>query len=138
MRVLVTMVGIGAVVVAGALAYLNLVGTEVVVTNGGPNPIRVGGALPAGAAPVLAVLGVRGLPDELRPGVPVTVRVPRLAPVDVDATAPGAVTVAVLGRAVTFGGACDSVALDGAALLGRRTTVDLGARARHDLQLACL
>jgi hypothetical protein len=110
----------------------------VVVTNGGPNPIRVGGALPAGAAPVLAVLGVRGLPDELRPGVPVTVRVPRLAPVDVDATAPGAVTVAVLGRAVTFGGACDSVALNGAALLGRRTTVDLGARARHDLQLACL
>jgi hypothetical protein len=103
MRVLVAVVGIGAIALGGALAYLNLVGAEVVVTNGGPNPIRVRGALPAGAGTVLAVLGVRGLPEELPPGVPVAVRVPRVATVDVDATTPGAITVAVLGRAVTFG-----------------------------------
>jgi hypothetical protein len=123
-------------ILVGVIAYLNLTGVEVVVTNGGSNPVPVRGRLPTGAEPLLTALGVRGLPDELRPGAPVSLRLPAVRG-EVNATAPGAVVVSALGQTARFDAMCDHLTLNGTSLLGRQTTVALGDRSRHEVQFAC-
>jgi hypothetical protein len=136
MRAVLIVVVIVLLVLVGVIAYLNLTGVEVVVTNAGANPVPVRGRLPNGAEPLLAALGVRGLPDELRPGAPVSLRLPAVSG-EVNATAPGAIVVTALGQTVRFDAMCDSLTLNGTSLLGRQTTVNLGERARHEVQFAC-
>ena len=126
------------VVAAGAgVAYLNVAASEVAITNTGRVAIPVRGHLPPGTEPMLAVLGVRNLPDELLPGGPATVRLPKAVGGDIDATQPSVITVSVLGRSVSFSSPCASITLNGSALLGQRTTFSVGDRARHELNLAC-
>jgi hypothetical protein len=134
MRFLLTLIGGAALVVVAVVAYLNLSGADVVVTNSGPQTVRVRGAMPAAAESALAAAGVR-VPDELRPGEPAVVRVPRLSGL-VSAT-PGTIDVSLLGQTMHIAATCDRLELDGATLLGRQTGFDLGARARHDVQFAC-
>jgi len=134
MRFLVGLVGVAAVGVGAIVVYLNVAGADVVVLNAGASTIRVRGQLPAAGESALSAVGIN-LPDELRPGVPTVVRVPRLSG-DVAASV-GSITVSMLGQSMTFAANCQSLDLDGATLLGRQTTVSLGARQRHELRLAC-
>jgi hypothetical protein len=134
MRFLLGIVASAALIVVGIVAYLHVSGADVVVTNAGPQTVRVRGAMPAAAESALAAAGVR-VPDELRPGEPTVVRVPRLSGLVV--AAPGAIDVSLLGQTMHIAATCDRLELDGATLLGRQTGFDLGARQRHDLQFAC-
>jgi hypothetical protein len=97
--------------------------------------VHVRGALPAGVDTFLAAVGGANLPDEFTPGVPTVVRVPGLSAEVTAAT--GGISVTVLGQTMNLTAACDNLELDGATLLGRRTSVDLGQRSRHDLAFAC-
>jgi hypothetical protein len=75
------------------------------------------------------------LPDQLQPGVPALVRVPALSgQVEVGS---GSIKLTLLGQSVAFAASCDSLSLDGSTLMGRQTTVNLGAQPKHDLQIAC-
>lgn len=134
MRFLTRIVGGAVIVVAGVVAYLNVSGADVVVTNAGAQTVYVRGAMPAPAESALLAAGVR-VPDELRPGIPTVVRVPRMSGV-VDATS-GAVQITLLGQTIGIRATCDRLDLDGSTLLGRPTGFDLGARPRHDVQFLC-
>jgi len=134
MRFLFGLVGVAAVAVVAVVVYLNVAGADVVVLNAGASTIRVRGQLPAGAESALTAVGI-ALPDELRPGVPTVVRVPRLSG-DVAASS-GSITVTMLGQSMTFAANCQSLDLDGATLLGRQTTVTFGARQQHEVRIAC-
>jgi hypothetical protein len=136
MRFLFAIGASAALVVVALVAYLNLAGADVVVTNSGPQTVRVRGAMPAAAESALVAAGVR-VPDELRPGEPTLVRVPRLSGLIKVNAAPGAIDVSLLGQTLHIAATCDRLELDGATLLGRSTGFDLGASARHDVQFAC-
>jgi hypothetical protein len=130
-----TRIVVGALIVgAGIVAYLNVTGADVVVTNAGAQTVYVRGSMPAPAESALLAAGVR-VPDELRPGVPTVVRVPRLSGL-VDATS-GAIQISLLGQTIGIPASCDRLDLDGSTLLGRPTGFDLGARPRHYVQFAC-
>ena len=134
MGLLLRLGGLAGAVLLSVVAYLNVAGTDVVVLNAGASPIRLRGQLPAGLESAIATAGVK-LPDELRPGTPAVVRVPRVSG-EVTATS-GSITVSLWGQSMTFDASCQSLDLDGATLLGRQTRVSLGERPRHDLKLAC-
>ena len=134
MRFLMGVVGSAALVVVGVVAHLNIAGADVVVTNAGSQTVFVRGGMPAAAESALLAAGVR-VPEELAPGVPTVVRVPRLSGL-VDAR-PGAIQIALLGQSIHIPATCDRLDLDGATLLGRSTGFDLGVRPRHEVQFAC-
>lgn len=126
--------GGAAVIVAGVVVFLNVAGSEVVVTNAGSQPVRVRGEMPAAAESALLAAGVR-VPDELRPGVPTVVRMPRLC--GVVQAAPGAIQISMLGQSMGIAANCDRLDMNGSTLLGRTTDFDLGARPRREVQFAC-
>jgi hypothetical protein len=134
MRLLSGIVAGAALVVVAVITYLNVMGADVIVTNFGPQTVRVRGAMPAAAESALVAAGAR-VPDELRPGEPAVVRIPRLS--GLVSAAPGAIDVSLLGQTMHIAATCDRLELDGATLLGRQTGFDLGARQRHDVQFAC-
>jgi hypothetical protein len=134
MRFIFGVLSAAASAVIVVVVYLNVAGTDVVVLNSGASTIRVRGQLPAGGETALTAVGIK-LPDELRPGVPTVVRVPRLSG-DVAAST-SAITVSMLGQSMSFAAHCQSLDLDGTSLLGRQTTFNIGARQRHDLRIAC-
>jgi hypothetical protein len=126
-------VGVVLLVVA-LVAFVNLTGADVVITNAGPQTIHVRGAMPAAAESALLSAGIN-VPDELRPGVPTVMRLPPLS-ANVQAGS-GAIDLSLLGQTMHIPAACDRLDMDGANLLGRSTSIDLGARARHEVQFAC-
>ena len=134
MRFLTSLVGGVVLVAAGVVAFLNVSGADVVVTNAGAQTVRVRGGLPASAESALLAAGVR-VPEELAPGVPTMIRVPRLS--GLVETSAGAIQLSLLGQSIHIAASCDRLDLDGATLLGRTSQVDLGARPRHEVQFAC-
>lgn len=134
MRIVSFLLGGTTLLVIGIFVALNVLGADVVVTNAGTQTIRVRGSLPGGAESVLSAAGIR-LPDELQPGVPAVVRVPRLSGI-VQAGA-GAIDVSLLGQTMHFSASCDSLDFNGSSLLGRQTPFDLGAGSRHEVRFAC-
>lgn len=123
----VALVGVG-----GAAGYLAAAAVPVLVRNEGCAPLAVS----AGALDALP--GV-SLPEEPIPsGGQGTMTLPPL-PVNVDATAPEAVTVGVLGATFPFpvGGGLTDVRLNGEPILGRRVDIALGSRGQHEVVVRC-
>jgi hypothetical protein len=133
-RLLIGIVAGAAVIVAGVVVFLNVAGSDVVITNTGSQTVRVRGALPAAAESALLAAGI-SVPDELRPGVPTVIRMPRLS--GAVAAAPGALQISMLGQTMGIAANCDRLDMNGSTLLGRTTDFDLGARPRHEVQFAC-
>src|SRR4051812_27583958 len=104
MRAITLVLGTAATLIVGLVVVLNVMGADVVLTNAGTQSIRVRGRLPAAAESALNAAGVR-VPDELRPGIPAVVRVPRLS--GIVATAPGAIDVSFLGQTLHIAATCD-------------------------------
>ena len=134
MRFLIGIVGGAAVIVAAVVVFLNVAGSDVVITNAGSQTVRVRGAMPAAAESALLAAGVR-VPDELQPGVPTVIRMPRLS--GVVAAAPGGISISMLGQTMGIAASCDRLDMNGSTLLGRTTDFDLGARPRHEVQFNC-
>ena len=135
MRTFLGVLVAATVVLAGSAGYLNASASDVVVVNAGRDTVVVRGAMPSGAETLLAFAGVRNVPDELQPGVPTALRVPALS--GLVEHAPGAIGVTLFGQSMVLNAACDALELDGATLVGRQTTFNLGDRPRHDLRFAC-
>jgi hypothetical protein len=134
LRGVLALLGAGVVLL---VASLHLAAADVTITNAGSAVIPVRGRLPAGAAPLLAVLGVRNLPDELAPGTPATIRLPSSLGGAIDAQQPGTIAVEALGQTLRFDAACDTLTLDGSSLLGQRTLFSVGSRAAHEVRVSC-
>lgn len=134
MRILSWLVGGATVVVLGVVVVLNVMGADVVLTNAGAQTVVVRGSLPSAAETAMAAAGIR-VPDELRPGVPAVVRVPRLSGTVL--AAGSAIDLSFLGQTMRIAASCDRLDLNGSSLLGRSTSVDLTQGSRHELQFAC-
>jgi len=134
MRLITWIFGAAAVAVIGLVIVLNAMGADVVLTNAGTQTIHVRGELPNAAESALTVAGIR-LPQELQPGVPAVVRVPRLT--GVVAAAPGAIDLSFLGQTMHIAASCDRLDMNGTSLLGHSTTFDLGQGSRTEVHFAC-
>jgi hypothetical protein len=134
MRILTWLLGGATLVVIGIVGVLNVMGADVVLTNAGSQTVIVRGSLPGAAETAMAAAGIR-VPDELRPGVPAVVRVPRLSGTVL--AAGGAIDLSFLGQNLHIAASCDRLDLNGASVLGRATSFDLGQGARHEVQFAC-
>ncbi len=134
MRLITVLFGSVVVVVIGIVAALNVMGVDVVLTNTGSQSVHVRGALPPSAETALSAAGIR-VPEELPPGVPTVVRVPKLS--GIVRTSSSAVDLSLLGQTMHFDASCDRLDLNGASLLGRSIFFDLAATSRTELQFAC-
>jgi hypothetical protein len=134
MRLITWILGTATLVAVGLVIVLNVMGADVVLTNAGTQTVRVRGALPSAAESALSVAGVR-VPEELQPGVPAVVRVPRLS--GIVAAAPGAIDLSVLGQTLHIAASCDRLDMNGASLLGRSTNFELAEGSRTEVHFAC-
>jgi hypothetical protein len=134
MRILIGLLGTAALVVAAVVVLLRVTGADVVITNTGSSGVQVRGSMPAAAESAMLAAGIN-IPDELRPGVPTVVRVPRLSGV-VNAST-GAIDLSMLGQTVHITATCDRLDLDGTTLLGHSTSFDFASGGRHNVSFAC-
>jgi hypothetical protein len=123
-----------AVAVAALYIYIDATAVEVTIINNGCRPIA-----PVGRLPLPIDLPGVDLPDTAIPaGGSGTARVPRLK-VQVDGTQSGTVSLDILGFTLPIGTGSQnpSITFDGVPVSGRRVSVDLGERKRHELVLTC-
>jgi hypothetical protein len=126
-----TLLGV-AVIVGAATVYLEATSTEIAIINDGCSTIVLPAELP------IPIPGVSLTDRPIPSGGSATMSLPRLT-VDVDATAPGRITVGVLGMSVTYnlGGEVTSILLDGQEILGRQIRAKIGGRQQHELVVRC-
>lgn len=129
--VLATLIVVAALV-GTAVIYLNQTAVEVVIKNQGCNTL----IMPVGIS--FPVPGVQLPEDPIPPGGQGVAKVPRVT-LNLDATNRDSVAVLVLGVPipVNVGRQYASVKLDGAELLGTRTTIQIGSRKQHELVISC-
>ncbi len=134
MRLITWIIGTATLAAVGLVIVLNVMGADVVLTNAGAQTVHVRGQLPSAAESALNVAGIH-VPDELQPGVPAVVRVPRLS--GMVAAAHGAIDLSFLGQTLHIAANCDRLDLNGASLLGRATSFDLAQGSRTEVHFNC-
>jgi len=132
--------GIAVAIVAGVgitVAALNANAVNVGVFNDGCAPLLLNAEAVPGLGWVLNPLGVALPAAPLPTGGRASLSLPPIT-IELDGTAPGSISLIVLGQALRIGlGQVDELWLDGEPLTGRRSRIDLGEREQHELTAIC-
>lgn len=135
--VVIGLVLVAAVAAGVGVARVNATAVEINVTNEGCSPIAISQGIMPGLDEILGVLGAELPSEPILPGRTAGMKLPAVK-ATIDATGED-IQLEILGVKTSFDypRRVTQVEIDGALLLGRRTTVDLGNGKTHRVVVRC-